>query len=32
VRKWDGLVDVTPGTGEFTKGVALEFAAVEDPA
>ena len=29
VRKWDGLVDVTPGTGEFTKGVALEFAAVE---
>ena len=29
VRKWDGLVDVTPGTGEFTKGVAVEFAAVE---
>jgi tetratricopeptide (TPR) repeat protein len=29
VRKWDGFVDVTPGTGEFTKGVALEFAAVE---
>ena len=29
VRKWDGLVDVTPGTGAFTKGVALEFAAVE---
>lgn len=29
VRRWDGLVDVTPGTGEFTKGVALEFAAVE---
>lgn len=29
VRKWDGLVDVMPGTGEFTKGVALEFAAVE---
>ena len=32
VRKWDGLVDVTPGTGDFTKGVALEFAAVEEPA
>ncbi|MEO8586918.1 MAG: hypothetical protein ABI584_12215, partial [Acidobacteriota bacterium] len=32
VRKWDGLVDVTPGKGEFTKGVALEFAAVEQPA
>jgi len=32
VRRWDGLVDVTPGTGEFTKGVAVEFAAVEGPA
>ncbi len=32
VRKWDGLVDVTPGTGEFTKGVAVEFAAVEEAA
>jgi tetratricopeptide (TPR) repeat protein len=32
VRRWDGLVDVTPGTGEFTKGVALEFAAVEGAA
>jgi tetratricopeptide (TPR) repeat protein len=32
VRKWEGLVDVTPGAGEFTKGVALEFAAVERPA
>lgn len=31
VRKWDGLVDVTPGTGEFTKGVTLEFASVEEP-
>jgi Tfp pilus assembly protein PilF len=29
VRRWDGLVDVTPGTGEFTKGVSVEFAAVE---
>jgi Tfp pilus assembly protein PilF len=32
VRRWDGLVDVTPGTGEFTKGVAVEFAAVEEAA
>ena len=32
VRKWDGLVDVMPGTGEFTKGVALEFSAVEELA
>src|ERR1019366_5974811 len=32
VRRWDGLVDVTPGTGEFTKGVAGEFAAVEEAA
>jgi hypothetical protein len=32
VRRWDGLVDVTPGTGEFTKGVAIEFAAVEEAA
>ena len=32
VRRWDGLVDVTPGTGEFTKGVAVEFATVEEAA
>ncbi len=35
VRKWDGLVDVVvvpPGTGDFTKGVAIELAAVEEHA
>jgi Flp pilus assembly protein TadD len=32
VRRWDGLVDVTAGTGDLSKGVSVEFAAVEEAA
>ena len=30
VRRWDGAVDVVPGRDGWTKGVAVEFPAVED--
>ena len=30
VRRWDGVVDVVPGAAGFSKGVALEFPAVEE--
>ncbi len=30
VRRWDGAVDVVPGTPGWTKGVAVEFAVVEE--
>ncbi|MBK9063937.1 MAG: hypothetical protein IPL89_12200 [Acidobacteria bacterium] len=30
VRRWDGAVDVVPGISGYAKGVAVEFAVVEE--
>ncbi len=30
VRRWDGIVDVVPGAPGWAKGVAVEFAVVEE--
>jgi tetratricopeptide (TPR) repeat protein len=32
VRRWDGVVDVVPGPPGWSKGVSVEFPAVEDPS